>query len=87
MGRSRKGEADAMEQRAPGQDTPATPANGLLTAEEVSSWLRLPLSTVYHLAKTGALPAIQLGRSWRFSREALDQLVARAKTVDPRRRG
>jgi excisionase family DNA binding protein len=42
----------------------------LLTAQEVAALLRLPLSTVYHLAKIGDLPAVQFGRTWRFpSRE------------------
>jgi len=46
----------------------------LLTAEEVGRRLRLPLSTVYHLAKCGKLPAIQLGRSWRFPATSIDRL-------------
>ena len=46
-----------------------------LTAEEVSARLRLPLSTVYHLAKFGVLPAIQLGRTWRFRSRDLDELA------------
>jgi excisionase family DNA binding protein len=41
-------------------------AQSLLTAQEVAALLRLPLSTVYHLAKTGDLPAVQFGRTWRF---------------------
>jgi excisionase family DNA binding protein len=48
-----------------------------LTAEEVSAALRLPLSTVYHLAKTGVLPAIQLGRSWRFPSHEIAGLTGR----------
>jgi excisionase family DNA binding protein len=47
----------------------------ILTAEEVSLQLRLPLSTVYYLAKTGALPAFQLGRSWRFSATEIQRLI------------
>jgi excisionase family DNA binding protein len=46
-----------------------------LTAREVSLRLRLPLSTVYHLAKTGVLSAVQLGRSWRFSSAAVAVLA------------
>ena len=53
----------------------ATPE--FLTAEEVSARLRLPLSTVYHLAKSGVLPAIQLGRSWRFPCHEMDELAGR----------
>jgi excisionase family DNA binding protein len=46
-----------------------------LLAEEVSARLRLPLSTVYYLAKSGDLPAIQLGRTWRFRSRDLDRLA------------
>jgi excisionase family DNA binding protein len=47
---------------------PRSAASGqeFLTAREVSLQLRLPLSTVYYLAKSGVLPAVQIGRSWRF---------------------
>jgi len=48
-----------------------------LIAEEVSTRLRLPLSTVYYLAKTGALPAIQLGRAWRFPARGIAELAER----------
>ena len=51
------------------------PPSDLLTAEEVSDQLRLPLSTVYHLAKTGELPAFRVGRSWRFSAQEIKRLV------------
>ncbi len=47
-----------------------------LTADEVGQRLRLPLSTVYHLAKTGQLPAVQFGRSWRFSATSIGRLGA-----------
>jgi excisionase family DNA binding protein len=55
----------------------------ILTAEEVGLRLRLPLSTVYYLAKTGALPGFQLGRSWRFSSSELDRLT-QSKPAKPR---
>ena len=55
----------------------------IFTAEEVSLRLRLPLSTVYYLAKTGALPGCQLGRSWRFFSNELDRL-AQSKPAKPR---
>ncbi len=49
--------------------------SNLLIAEEVASRLRLPLSTVYHLAKTGDLPAFQVGRSWRFHAHEIERLM------------
>jgi excisionase family DNA binding protein len=46
----------------------------LLTADEVGRLLRLPLSTVYYLAKSGKLPAVRFGRSWRFLRANIERL-------------
>ena len=48
-----------------------------LTAREVGGLLRLPLSTVYHLAKTGDLPAVQFGRTWRFPALEIAALAGR----------
>ena len=47
----------------------------LLTSKEVARHLRLPQSTVYHLAKTGQLPGFQVGRSWRFPRTEIERMI------------
>src|ERR1022692_745419 len=44
----------------------------LLTAQEVAELLRLPVSTVYELARTGRLPYLRIGRAMRFSRRDLE---------------
>ena len=46
----------------------------LLTAGEVGERLRLPLSTVYYLAKSGKLRGFRVGRSWRFPAQAIGRL-------------
>jgi len=46
----------------------------ILTAQEVSQRLRLPLTTVYYLAKQGEIPAFQIGRSWRFRKEDIEHI-------------
>jgi len=48
----------------------------LLTAGEVGERLRLPLSTVYYLAKLGKLRGFRVGRSWRFPANAIGRLQA-----------
>jgi len=45
----------------------------VMTAPEVAELLALPVSTVYHLARTGQLPASRLGRTWRFLRPRIEQ--------------
>jgi len=44
----------------------------LLTAVDVSELLRVPVSTVYELARSGRLPCLRIGRAVRFSREDLE---------------
>ena len=47
----------------------------VMTASEVATLLHMPVSTVYYLANRGELPAKRLGRSWRFLRSRLDELL------------
>jgi excisionase family DNA binding protein len=48
----------------------------VMTAREVADFLRMPTSTVYELVRKGVLPASQLGRTWRFLRPRLEELLA-----------
>jgi excisionase family DNA binding protein len=47
----------------------------VMTAAEVSELLQIPLSTVYYLARQGQLPASRLGRTWRFLRPRIEELL------------
>ena len=48
----------------------------LLTAEDVAELLRLPVSTIYDLARTGRLPHLRIGRALRFSQCDLEVHLA-----------
>lgn len=41
------------------------------TAEEISAYLRIPLSTIYKLAQDKVLPGFKVGKHWRFRRETI----------------
>jgi excisionase family DNA binding protein len=45
----------------------------VMTAGEVAELLRIPLSTVYELARRGLLPAHRIGRRWRFIRHEIEE--------------
>jgi excisionase family DNA binding protein len=47
----------------------------VMTASEVAELLQMPVSTVYYLARQGELPACRLGRTWRFLRPRLEELL------------
>lgn len=50
--------------------------NEVMTASEVSELLRMPLSTIYELARRGELPACRFGRTWRFLRSRIEEILA-----------
>ena len=43
-----------------------------LTTEEVLEYLQINLRTVYRLIKAGKIPAIRVGRQWRFRKADID---------------
>jgi excisionase family DNA binding protein len=47
----------------------------VMTAREVADLLKMPVSTIYPLARRGELPARRLGRTWRFLRPRLEELL------------
>jgi excisionase family DNA binding protein len=44
----------------------------VLTAREVGALLHLPGSSVYYLARRGAIPGHRVGRAWRFVRQEIE---------------
>ncbi|MBI2192042.1 MAG: helix-turn-helix domain-containing protein [Planctomycetes bacterium] len=44
----------------------------VLTAGEVARWLRIPKSTLYKLCQQGEIPAMKIGRHWRFQKSVLE---------------
>ena len=47
-----------------------------LTTEEVLGWLKVTPRTVYRLIRAGELPAVRVGRQWRFRRADLENWLA-----------
>jgi excisionase family DNA binding protein len=61
-----------------------------LTTDEVLEYLQVNLRTVYRLIKAGKIPAVRVGRQWRFRKQDIDAWLdsqhprgsARATTVE-----
>lgn len=49
------------------------PDNEILTIEEVAAWLRLKPQTIYKWAQEKRIPAVKLGKEWRFRKTILDR--------------
>src|SRR5260370_15587355 len=43
-----------------------------ITTEEVLDYLQVNLRTVYRLIKAGKIPAVRVGRQWRFRKRDID---------------
>ncbi len=58
----------------------------LLTAEEVADQMQVTVEWVHGMAREGQMPAIKLGRYWRFDREDVENwLGERRQEPRPRR--
>jgi excisionase family DNA binding protein len=54
---------------------PALTRDQVMTAAEVAELLHLPVSTIYFLARRGKLPASRFGRTWRFLRPRIEEVL------------
>ena len=52
-----------------------------LTTEEVLEYLQVNLRTVYRLIKAGKIPAVRVGRQWRFRKSDIDAWLASQQTA------
>jgi two-component system, cell cycle sensor histidine kinase and response regulator CckA len=54
-----------------------------LTTEEVLEYLQVNLRTVYRLIKAGKIPAVRVGRQWRFRKRDIDAWLDSQRTHMP----
>src|SRR3954465_6084339 len=54
-----------------------------LTTEEVLEYLQVNLRTVYRLIKAGKIPAVRVGRQWRFRKRDIDAWLDTQRTHTP----
>ncbi len=55
-----------------------------LTTEEVLEYLQVNLRTVYRLIKAGRIPAVRVGRQWRFRKSDIDAWLDSQRPRTPR---
>lgn len=54
---------------------PEASKHKILTAQDVGRYLRISLSTVHHLTRTGQIKAVKVGKQWRYYQEDLDRYL------------
>ena len=55
-------------------DLPAV-SDTLWTVEDLAEYLKLQPETIRSMARRGELPAIKLGKVWRFQRTAINEML------------
>ena len=55
------------------------PEDHFLTTEEVLEYLQVNLRTVYRLIKAGKIPAVRVGRQWRFRKRDIDHWLSTSR--------
>jgi len=58
-----------------------TEDNEFLTADEVATFLRIPLSTVYKLTQDHKLPAFKVGKHWRYKKQSIRDWIDQQEKI------
>ena len=59
----------------------------IMTAKELSQFLKLSESTIYKLASNGGIPGFKIGDSWRFDMEDILKLIRDSKKETTNQKG
>ena len=51
----------------------------IMTTKELAKYLKLHEITICKYAAEGQIPAIRIGRVWRFDKDAIDKWIARGQ--------
>ncbi len=54
-----------------------------LTLENLTGYLKMSRATLYKMAQQGKIPAVKVGRGWRFDRDAIDQWLQKSPGSSP----
>ena len=60
----------------------------IMTTREMAEYLRLHQITICKFAAEGKIPAVRVGRVWRFDKEAIDKWISegQSKNVSKRKK-
>lgn len=55
--------------------------NDFYTAEELSKHLRIPRATLYYLTRQKRIPAIKIGKHWRYRKTTIEDWMEKQENV------
>ena len=59
--------------------------NEIMTAQELSTYLKITTTTIYKLAQQGDIPCFKIGSEWRFKKELIDRWLEKGAGHAPKR--
>lgn len=57
------------------ENNPGTLTDPLWTVEDVADYLQLQPETIRSMARRGELPALKIGKVWRFQKRAIHEML------------
>jgi excisionase family DNA binding protein len=57
----------------------------IMTAQELSAYLKITTTTIYKLAQQGEIPSFKVGSEWRFKKELVDRWLENGAGHAPRK--
>jgi excisionase family DNA binding protein len=54
-------------------------SDDILNIKDTAKYLRIPVSTIYRLAQLGKIPAVKVGKHWRFLKKDLQLLFVQKR--------
>ncbi len=58
-------------------------SDDILDIKDTAKYLRIPVSTIYRLAQDGKIPAVKVGKHWRFLKKDLQLLFVQKREAPP----
>ena len=56
----------------------------IMTLQQVAEYLKFSKDKVYHMANAGKIPAIKIGKQWRFDKNDLNKWIDKHKNDESR---
>ena len=60
---------------SPADPDPALSSDPLWTVEELAAYLKLQPETIRSMARRGELPALKIGKVWRFQKHVIHEML------------
>ena len=62
---------------------PQNDGETIMTGQEVSQYLKIPISTLYDLTKKGIIRGIKIGKHWRYLRQDIRHFLFGHQITNP----